>query len=105
MCFLSIEKLTWQQSVYWLIINYRYLPLIFSVFVSLIVLSGVSALNVDIPQEVYEFARGDNVTIPCQFKPKESNPRDIIVTWSAEGAEANAKEVRQQFVHITCMCT
>lgn len=90
--------------IYLFINDSRHLQLIFSVLVSLIALSGVSALNVEIPKEVYEYARGDNVTIPCRFVPK-GTPQIAIITWSAEAAQANAKEVRQQYVDIKCMCT
>ncbi|KAL7405862.1 hypothetical protein ABVT39_008946 [Epinephelus coioides] len=57
-----------------------------------LVLSGVGALDVNIPKEVYEYARGDNITLPCSFKPKTINPPMVIISWSAEGAQANAKE-------------
>lgn len=56
--------------------------------------SGVDALNVDIPKDLYEFARGDNITLPCSFKPSIAKPSLIIITWSAEAETANAKEVR-----------
>nr|XP_033473246.1 cell surface A33 antigen-like [Epinephelus lanceolatus] len=57
-----------------------------------LVLSGVGALDVNIPKEVYEYARGDNITLPCSFKPKATNPPMIVISWSAEGAQANAEE-------------
>lgn len=50
-------------------------------------------MTVDIPKELYEFARGDNITLPCNFKPS-IKPSLVIVTWSAEAEAANAKEVR-----------
>lgn len=56
--------------------------------------SGVEALNVDIPKDLYEFARGDNITLPCNFKPSIAKPPLIIVTWSAEAEAVNAKEVK-----------
>uniref|UniRef100_A0A3B1IPH7 Glycoprotein A33 n=1 Tax=Astyanax mexicanus TaxID=7994 RepID=A0A3B1IPH7_ASTMX len=41
------------------------------------------AINVDIPQVTYEFARGDNATIPCKFVPlKPVNPI-INIFWTA----------------------
>ncbi len=65
------------------------------------VLSGVGAVTVNIPLETYEHARGDNVTLPCKFVPKAPNPSTVIITWSAEAEEANAKSVRLlRCVHI-----
>ncbi|XP_056871409.1 cell surface A33 antigen-like [Takifugu flavidus] len=52
---------------------------------------GVEALNVDIPEDLYEFARGDNITLPCNFKPS-IKPSLIIITWSAEAEAAGAEE-------------
>ncbi|XP_073319931.1 cell surface A33 antigen-like [Pagrus major] len=59
-----------------------------------LVLSGVGALQVNIPQEVYEHARGDNITLPCSFSPKAplKGSELVIISWSAEGAQAGAKE-------------
>ncbi|XP_042349133.1 cell surface A33 antigen-like [Plectropomus leopardus] len=57
-----------------------------------LVLSGVGAINVNIPKEMYEYARGDNITLPCTFQPKATNPSLVIITWSSEAAAANAKE-------------
>lgn len=38
---------------------------------------------------MYEFARGDNITLPCTFVPKATAPLAVL-TWTAieEGAEA-----------------
>lgn len=58
--------------------------------------SGVHGLTVNIPNEVYEFARGDNVTLPCTFVPK-TKPSLVIITWSAQAEEANAKKVSLLF--------
>ena len=57
------------------------------------VLSGVGAVHVSIPKKLYEFARGDNITIPCTFKPK-GPPKYVIISWSVEAAAVGAKEVR-----------
>ncbi|XP_029955126.1 cell surface A33 antigen-like [Salarias fasciatus] len=56
------------------------------------VLSGVGALEVVIPLDQYEFARGDNITLPCSFTSKVKPPEVVIITWSIEGLQANAKE-------------
>ncbi|GAA6218822.1 cell surface A33 antigen-like [Lates japonicus] len=58
------------------------------------VLSGVGAIQVVIPELVYEYARGDNITLPCTFTPKPGPaPSLVIVSWSVEGLEADAEEL------------
>ncbi|XP_005466877.2 cell surface A33 antigen-like [Oreochromis niloticus] len=49
------------------------------------VLSGVSAITVTIPQSQYEYARGDNITLPCSFTTTTPiNSRTlVIITWSS----------------------
>ncbi|KAJ0001679.1 hypothetical protein NQD34_001475 [Periophthalmus magnuspinnatus] len=54
-------------------------------FACLALVSGVRCITVVIPQVKYEFARGDNITLPCTFQSKITNPSLIIVTWTAEG--------------------
>ncbi|KAI4875997.1 hypothetical protein NFI96_031314 [Prochilodus magdalenae] len=54
----------------------------FAVFLFSVVIYLTWALTVDIPNAVYEFARGDNITIPCLFntlKPKAP----ITIEWTA----------------------
>ncbi|CAJ1049476.1 cell surface A33 antigen-like [Xyrichtys novacula] len=63
-----------------------------SVALLFLVLSGVGALVVTIPEEIYEHARGDNITLPCTFTTK-STSKMVIISWSVEGTQANAKEV------------
>ncbi|XP_043955286.1 cell surface A33 antigen-like [Gambusia affinis] len=48
-----------------------------------LVWSAAAAMQVDIPQDQYEFARGDNVTLPCTFKSALPNPPLAVITWSA----------------------
>ncbi|KAF1392666.1 hypothetical protein PFLUV_G00030430 [Perca fluviatilis] len=49
-----------------------------------LVLSGVGAILVTIPQVLYEVARGKNVTLPCSIKFQGTGtPKQVIVTWSA----------------------
>ncbi|KAM8876586.1 glycoprotein A33 (transmembrane), paralog a [Synchiropus picturatus] len=62
------------------------------VFLACLMVSGVSGLQVNIPKDVYEFARGDNITLPCSFKSKLAAPDIVIVSWTVEGTQANAKE-------------
>uniref|UniRef100_A0A3B3W392 Cell surface A33 antigen-like n=1 Tax=Poecilia latipinna TaxID=48699 RepID=A0A3B3W392_9TELE len=44
--------------------------------------SAVAGIKVDIPQDQYEFARGDNITLPCTFQSALSNPilANVIIT-------------------------
>ncbi|MCJ8747839.1 hypothetical protein PDJAM_G00158280 [Pangasius djambal] len=42
-----------------------------------------SSLNVEIPLQNYEFARGGNGTIPCSFKPQKADNPSIIISWTA----------------------
>ncbi|XP_039990209.1 cell surface A33 antigen-like [Xiphias gladius] len=67
---------------------------IFSLTLLCLVLPGVGALQVNIPQEQYEHARGDNITLPCSFKPAKAinSSSLVIITWSVEADKANAKE-------------
>ncbi|XP_068586707.1 cell surface A33 antigen-like [Cebidichthys violaceus] len=62
-----------------------------------LVLSGVGAIEVNIPKEMYEFARGDNITLPCTFKPKTAPTKNtlVIITWSgeAEGIEPDETQI------------
>ncbi|XP_054472402.1 cell surface A33 antigen-like [Anoplopoma fimbria] len=58
-----------------------------------LVLSGVGAIQVNIPEEVYEFARGDNITLPCTFKPKPGGKVPIaIISWSGESENTPSDE-------------
>ncbi|AWP01314.1 putative cell surface A33 antigen-like [Scophthalmus maximus] len=50
------------------------------------VLSSVGALQVNIPQEVYEVARGDNITLPCEFKTTNPTSKLVVISWSASNA-------------------
>ncbi|XP_029354360.1 cell surface A33 antigen-like [Echeneis naucrates] len=62
---------------------------IFGLTLFCVVLSGVGALTVNIPEETYEHVRGDNITLPCRFQPSKpltSNTPEII-TWTAKEAD------------------
>ncbi|XP_037835589.1 cell surface A33 antigen-like isoform X1 [Kryptolebias marmoratus] len=48
-----------------------------------VVWSGVAAMDVNIPQKVYEFARYDNIMLPCTFTSSVTNPPLVIITWTA----------------------
>jgi hypothetical protein len=54
------------------------------------------ALEVSIPQRTYEFARGDNITIPCSFKPKNPVNDLVIISWLAEADKPGEPEVIHQ---------
>lgn len=47
----------------------------------------------NIPEDIYEFARGDNITLPCTFVPS-GKPSLVVITWTLEGIKADSKEVR-----------
>ncbi|XP_035378612.1 cell surface A33 antigen, partial [Electrophorus electricus] len=49
-----------------------------------IVVSTVFGLKVTIPQSLYEVARGEEVTITCNFQPKNPENRLIIISWTGE---------------------
>ncbi|XP_038557903.1 glycoprotein A33 (transmembrane), paralog a [Micropterus salmoides] len=55
-----------------------------------LVLSGVGAIVVDIPKDEYEYARGDNITLPCTFTTTVT-PKSVTITWKSQGAEFHAK--------------
>nr|XP_040022185.1 cell surface A33 antigen-like isoform X3 [Gasterosteus aculeatus aculeatus] len=58
-----------------------------------LVLSGVDALNVNIPTKLYEVARGDNITLPCKFIPKTpGTPQFVVITWYGEGVNTDPDE-------------
>ncbi|XP_027869933.1 cell surface A33 antigen-like, partial [Xiphophorus couchianus] len=45
--------------------------------------SAAAAIQVNIPNDQYEFAKGDNITLPCTFTSALPSPKLIIITWSA----------------------
>ncbi|KAL3993178.1 hypothetical protein ACER0C_010452 [Sarotherodon galilaeus] len=59
-----------------------------------LVLSGVGAIEVTIPQSQYEYARGDNITLPCSFTSTVNlNTVPVaIISWTALAVEANGKD-------------
>lgn len=59
------------------------------------------AISVDIPKDVFEFARGDNITLPCSFTTTKQDP-EPIVTWSVENTAG--KEVNQKLLFISPGC-
>lgn len=56
------------------------------------VLPSASTLEVIIPNPTYEYARGDDVILPCTYKSKVTNPPLVVISWSVEGTVANSKE-------------
>ncbi|KAJ8246661.1 hypothetical protein GJAV_G00254010 [Gymnothorax javanicus] len=48
----------------------------------LTVVSAAVGIKVTIPQPQYEVARGDNVTLPCNFEPENPDYPLIVVSWS-----------------------
>ncbi|XP_035761651.1 glycoprotein A33 (transmembrane), paralog a [Neolamprologus brichardi] len=58
------------------------------------VLTGVRAIDVTMPQTQYESARGDNITLPCSFKSaiNINTAEAVVITWTAMALEANVKD-------------
>ncbi|XP_077375450.1 glycoprotein A33 (transmembrane), paralog a [Festucalex cinctus] len=65
---------------------------IFTITLLYLMSVDVGALQVSITEEQYEYARGDNVTLPCTFQSDIAKPPQVIVTWFVEGLEADADE-------------
>ncbi|KAM4597217.1 uncharacterized protein V3H82_022928 [Fundulus diaphanus] len=59
---------------------------------TVLVWSAVAAIQVDIPKSQYEFAKGDNITLPCTFKSTLTNPSTVVISWSAAGPDTPAEE-------------
>ncbi|XP_005466878.2 cell surface A33 antigen-like [Oreochromis niloticus] len=57
----------------------------FSLTLLCLMLSGVGAVTVTIPQGQYEYARGDNITLPCSFRTIVSitSQTQVVITWSS----------------------
>uniref|UniRef100_I3J5X4 Ig-like domain-containing protein n=1 Tax=Oreochromis niloticus TaxID=8128 RepID=I3J5X4_ORENI len=62
---------------------------------SITVLSGVGAVTVTIPQSQYEYARGDNITLPCSFTTTASITSQtlVVITWSSLTQQTTIEEV------------
>ncbi|KAF3686605.1 Cell surface A33 antigen Glycoprotein A33 [Channa argus] len=46
-----------------------------------VVLTGIGAIIVDIPQPMYEVARGKNITLPCTYTTTKTN-KPVLMAWS-----------------------
>ncbi|XP_067116955.1 cell surface A33 antigen-like isoform X2 [Osmerus mordax] len=57
---------------------------IFGLSILCLVVQAAVCLQVSIPQKNYEYARGDNITIPCKYTPKKPDNKLVIVTWTAK---------------------
>uniref|UniRef100_A0A668SL35 Ig-like domain-containing protein n=1 Tax=Oreochromis aureus TaxID=47969 RepID=A0A668SL35_OREAU len=64
-------------------------------FMSITVLSGVGAVTVTIPQSQYEYARGDNITLPCSFITTATitSRTQVVITWSSLTQQTPIDEV------------
>ncbi|KAJ8352804.1 hypothetical protein SKAU_G00242800 [Synaphobranchus kaupii] len=51
-------------------------------YLILAVVSAAAGIQVSIPKQEYEVARGDNVTLPCNFVPAEPDVQVMTVAWS-----------------------
>ena len=55
--------------------------------------SLAGALQVTIPQPEYEHARGDNITLPCNFVPKNPKNPLVIIIWTVDSPDPAQPEV------------
>ncbi|XP_040887242.1 cell surface A33 antigen-like [Toxotes jaculatrix] len=59
-----------------------------------LMLSCVGAIEVKIPERTFEFARGDNITMPCTFKTAlKDTPKLVIVSWAVEADKAGEEDI------------
>ncbi|XP_050975277.1 cell surface A33 antigen isoform X2 [Labeo rohita] len=66
------------------------------IFCSLCLLSVMSAsfgLEVTMSQATIEVARGDDVTLTCNFKPKKNENNLVIITWTGDADETSGQKV------------
>ncbi|KAF4108909.1 cell surface A33 antigen [Onychostoma macrolepis] len=66
------------------------------IFCSLCLISVMSAsfgLEVTMSQANMEVARGDDVTLTCNFKPKNQNNELIVITWTGDADETSGEKV------------
>uniref|UniRef100_A0A672Q4A3 Cell surface A33 antigen-like n=1 Tax=Sinocyclocheilus grahami TaxID=75366 RepID=A0A672Q4A3_SINGR len=62
----------------------------------LIVMSASFGLEVTMSQDTMEVARGDDVTLTCNFKPKNQVNDLIIITWIGDPDETSKEKVSQK---------
>ncbi|KAK2853832.1 hypothetical protein Q5P01_006493 [Channa striata] len=65
---------------------------IFTLTLICVVLTGIAAVTVDIPQASYEVARGKNITLPCTYKTTTAK-KPILMEWSAQAEQVDAEEI------------
>ncbi|CAL8246417.1 unnamed protein product [Lota lota] len=56
-------------------------------------MQGAGAMQVSIPLPEYEYARGDNITLPCKFVPMKSPNPLIIVIWTVDAGDPSEPEI------------
>lgn len=57
------------------------------------------AIEVTIPQPEYEFARGDNIILPCSFT-STADKKSGVVTWTVEGEQGKEVNVSMNMCGI-----
>ncbi|XP_052421661.1 cell surface A33 antigen isoform X4 [Carassius gibelio] len=67
--------------------------LIFCSLCLISVMSASSGLEVTMSQANVEVARGDDVTLTCNFKPKNQNNDLIVISWTGEADEISGQKV------------
>lgn len=63
------------------------------------------AITVDIPQATYEFARGDNATIPCKFIPAKPDNPEVTVSWSVHAVSPDDPDIEILAAYIKAPST
>lgn len=59
-------------------------------------MSASFGLEVTMSQATMEVARGDDVTLTCNFKPKNLENDLIIITWIGDADETSGEKVSQK---------
>lgn len=59
-------------------------------------MSASFGLEVTMSQATIEVARGDDVTLTCNFKPKKNENNLVIITWTGDADETSGQKVSQK---------
>ncbi|KAF6732654.1 Cell surface A33 antigen [Oryzias melastigma] len=56
-----------------------------------VVWSNVAAIEVKIPEQVYEAVNGSDTTIPCKFETSVENPQSGVISWFRRDLNSSAR--------------
>lgn len=73
-------------------------------FFFLTVWSNVAAIEVKIPEQVYEAVNGSDTTIPCKFETSVENPQSGVISWFRRDLNSSARNVSIKKNLNTQMC-